>query len=179
LDLVVVAEAANPPVAKILDFGKYRYELEHKQRENRRSQLGAEVKEVRFRLKIDSNDFDIKVNAITKFLKAGDKVKVQIQFRGREQQHPERGIELLQKVAEKVVDFGNVTTPPTHEGRNVTMFLFPLNKKESTISEQRRRGDEVKNARAARQAARLAAKGLDASGKKIGNNEKGSANVKK
>jgi translation initiation factor IF-3 len=102
LDLVLVADNANPPVAKILDYGKYRYELIQKQREAKRNQLGAEMKEVRFRLKIDQNDFNIKVNSIIKFLNAGDKVKVQIQFRGREQQHPEFGAKLLEKISEKI-----------------------------------------------------------------------------
>ncbi|MDR1448037.1 MAG: translation initiation factor IF-3 [Candidatus Ancillula sp.] len=179
LDLVLVAPSANPPVAKILDFGKYKYELEHRQRESRRNQIGADVKEIRFRLKIDQNDFNIKMNSVVKFLKAGDKVKVQIQLRGREQQHPEYGITMLQKVAEIIVDCGTIAAEPTAEGRNISMLISPLNKKELTISEQRRRGSDAKNARAARQAARLAAKGLDASGKKLENKEKGYKDAKK
>jgi translation initiation factor IF-3 len=177
LDLVLVAPNANPPVAKILDFGKYKYELEHRQRESRRNQLGADMKEVRFRLKIDQNDFNIKMNSVTKFLKAGDKVKVQIQLRGREQQHTEYGVNMLQRVAEQVVDCGTITSEPTAEGRNISMLISPLNKKELTISEQRRRGSDAKSARAARQAARLAAKGLDVSGRKVGNGEKGQKNA--
>jgi translation initiation factor IF-3 len=177
LDLVLVAPNSNPPVAKILDYGKYKYELEHRQRESRRHQAGADVKEVRFRLKIDQNDFNIKMNSVLKFLKAGDKVKVQIQLRGREQQHPEHGIMLLEKVAQLIVDCGNITSEPTAEGRNISMLISPLNKKELTISEQRRRGGDAKSARAARQAARLAAKGLDASGRKIENKEKGQKNA--
>ncbi len=177
LDLVLVAPNANPPVAKILDFGKYKYELEHRQRESRRNQLGADMKEIRFRLRIDQNDFNVKMNSVIKFLKAGDKVKVQIQLRGREQQHTEYGVNMLQRVAEQVVGYGTITSEPTAEGRNISMLISPLNKKELTVSEQRRRGGDAKSARAARQAARLAAKGLDASGRKVGNKEKGHKNA--
>lgn len=167
LDLVEIASNANPPVVKILDYSKYRYAQEVKQRQQKRNQSNQDVKEVRFRLKVDQNDFNIKVNNAIKFLKAGDKVKAQIMFRGRENQYPELGVQLLEKVAEELSKYGNIISQPTHEGRNVTMLLQPIAKKAHTISEQHRSGKETKDKRAARQAARLLAKGLDASGKKL------------
>ncbi|MDR2508660.1 MAG: translation initiation factor IF-3 [Candidatus Ancillula sp.] len=175
LDLVLMAPDANPPVAKILDYSKHRYELDMKKRESRRNQGGAGLKEVRFRLKIDHNDFAIKITQVAKFLKSGDKVKVQIQFKGREQQHPEMGVDMLHKVALEVKEHSTILNKPTLDGRNITMVLQPTAKKEYTISEQRRRGRDVVNARAERQAKRLAAKGLDASGKKVTKKEEKNA----
>jgi translation initiation factor IF-3 len=167
LDLVLVSPSATPPVAKILDYGKYKFEMDQKAKESRRHQGGSGLKEMRFRLKIDKNDFDFKVAAVSKFLQGGDKVKVQIMFRGREMQHPELGVDLLYKVADAVAEFGTIMNRPTQEGRNATMVLQPIAKKEHTVSEQRRRGGEVKSARAERQAKRLAAKGIDANGNKV------------
>jgi translation initiation factor IF-3 len=167
LDLVVVATESEPPVAKIMDYSKYRYELEMKKRLTRRNTGSADLKEVRFRLRIDDHDFEMKIGQASKFLKGGDKVKMQIQFRGREQQHPQMGVDLLDRVADALKELGTIATRPTMEGRNISMIMQPNAKKEHTISEQRRRGGEVKSARADRQARRLAAKGIDASGKKI------------
>jgi translation initiation factor IF-3 len=177
LDLVLISDASTPPVAKILDYKKHLYEQQMKKRNSRRKQHNSDVKEVRFKLKIDQNDFNIKVNQAIKFLKGGDKLKLQVQFRGREIQYPQLGVDLLEKVNEKVSEFGTIITPPLAEGRNVSMTLQPTAKKEKTISEQRRRGADVKSARAERQAKRLAAKGLDVNGKKI--DKKGSNNAEK
>lgn len=176
LDLVEVSPNSNPPVVKILDYSKFRYESEVKHRLTKRHQSNSQLKEVRFRLKVDANDFATKINAAIKFLKAGDKVKTQVMFRGRENQHPEQGVELLQKVASQLEEFGTVISEPTHEGRNVIMLMQPLGRKVQTVSEQHRRGLEAKEKRRARQAARLAAKGLDASGNKISDDK---ANKKK
>lgn len=167
LDLVIIASESTPPVAKIRDQKKFLYEEKIKRQNSKRSHKNTETKEVRFRLKIDENDFNIKVNSAIKFLKGGDKLKVQVMFRGREIQYPELGVQQLQRVAERLEEFGTIIQAPTHEGRNVTMVMQPNAKKEQTISEQRRHGAETKSRRAERQAKRLAAKGLDASGKRI------------
>jgi translation initiation factor IF-3 len=171
LDLVEVAKNSTPPVAKILNFSKMRYEQDVKRRESRKHQQSAQMKEVRFRLKVDQNDFRIKIERMAKFLKQGDKVKAQIMFRGRENQYPQLGVDMLDKVAEEVSEFGIVTNAPTHEGRNVTMIMSPVGKKVQTISEQHRRGAEAKERRAARQRARLAAKGLGKDGRSLENKE--------
>lgn len=158
LDLVEVAPNAKPPVAKLIDYGKFKYNEKIKAREARRRQSSAEVKEIRFRLKIDDHDFEVKKNHVERFLNGGDKVKVTIMLRGREQSRPIGGVELLQRLAEEVVDAGTVESMPKQEGRNIIMTLAPKGKKTQTQSEQRRRGQQVRAERQARQAARLAQK---------------------
>ena len=153
LDLVEVAPNAKPPVAKLIDYGKYKYNEKIKAREARRNQSTAEIKEIRFRLKIDDHDFEVK-----RFLNGGDKVKVTIMLRGREQSRPIGGVELLQRLASEVEEYGTVEFAPKQEGRNIIMTLAPKGKKVHTQSEQRRRGDQSRAERQARQAARLAAK---------------------
>ncbi|MFY8027134.1 MAG: translation initiation factor IF-3, partial [Aquiluna sp.] len=106
LDLVEVAPDSNPPVCKIMDFGKFKYEAAQKVREARKNQVNTILKTVRFGLKIDDHDYQTKVNQVQKFLKAGDKVKVMVVFRGREQSRPEIGVKLLQRVSEEVGDAG-------------------------------------------------------------------------
>ena len=147
LDLVEVAPNAKPPVAKLIDYGKFKYNEKIKAREARRNQSTAEVKEIRFRLKIDDHDFDVKKGHVTRFLNGGDKVKVTIMLRGREISRPIGGVELLQRLADDVEEYGTVI-----------MTLAPKGKKVHTQSEQRRRGAESRAERQARQAARLAAK---------------------
>ena len=147
LDLVEVAPNAKPPVAKLIDYGKYKYNEKIKAREARRNQSTAEIKEIRFRLKIDDHDFEVKKGHVVRFLNGGDKVKVTIMLRGREQSRPIGGVELLQRLAKA-----------KQEGRNIIMTLAPKGKKVHTQSEQRRRGDQSRAERQARQAARLAAK---------------------
>lgn len=158
LDLVEVAPNAKPPVAKLIDYGKFKYNEKIKAREARRRQSAAEVKEIRFRLKIDDHDFEVKKNHVERFLNGGDKVKVTIMLRGREQSRPIGGVELLQRLAEEVVDAGTVESMPKQEGRNIIMTLAPKGRKTQTQSEQRRRGQQVRAERQARQAARLAQK---------------------
>jgi translation initiation factor IF-3 len=158
LDLVEVAPNAKPPVTKLIDYGKFKYTEKIKAREARRNQSTAEVKEIRFRLKIDSHDFEVKKGHVSRFLQGGDKVKVTIMLRGREQSRPIGGVELLRRLADEISDLGSIESSPKQEGRNIIMTLAPKGKKVHTQSEQRRRGDQAKAERQARQAARLAAK---------------------
>ena len=158
LDLVEVAPNAKPPVAKLIDYGKYKYNEKIKQREARRNQSTAEVKEIRFRLKIDEHDFEVKRGHVERFLNGGDKVKVTIMLRGREQSRPIGGVELLQRLAQEVEESGTIESQPRQDGRNIIMVLAPKGKKIHAQSEQRRRGADSRAERQARQAARLNAK---------------------
>jgi translation initiation factor IF-3 len=125
LDLVEIAPDANPPVCKIMDFGKYKYEMAQKAREQRQNQTHIVVKEIRLRPKIENHDYETKRNQVIKFIGAGDKVKVTIQFRGREQSRPELGYNLLKRLAEDVAEIANIEFAPKQEGRNMTMVLGP------------------------------------------------------
>lgn len=138
LDLVEVAPAAKPPVCKLMDFGKWKYEAAVKAREARKNQTNTVLKEVRFRLKIDTHDYETKVGHARKFLGAGDKVKAMIQFRGREQQRPELGIRLLEKFAQDVADVGAVESTPRQDGRNMVMVVGPLKNKAEAMREARK-----------------------------------------
>ena len=151
LDLVEIAPDANPPVCKIMDFGKYKYEIAQKAREARQNQTHIVVKEVRMRPKIESHDYETKRNHIEKFLRGGDKVKITMQFRGREQTRPELGYKLLQRLAQDVSEFGFVEFAPKQEGRNMTMVLGPTKKKTEAVAEQKaaRKAREVAEAAAA------------------------------
>lgn len=156
LDLVEVAPNARPPVAKLMDFGKYKYELAQKARESRRNQANTVLKEIRFRLKIDDHDYETKKGHVERFLGGGDKVKVMIMFRGREQSRPEMGIRLLERLAEDVAELGVVESKPRQDGRNMTMVLAPTRKKSEAKSEQRRRREAERQAKRDRQAERSA-----------------------
>ncbi|MHC6176082.1 translation initiation factor IF-3 [Glutamicibacter endophyticus] len=136
LDLVEVAPNAKPPVCKLMDFGKYKYEAAVKAREARKNQTNTVLKEVRFRLKIDTHDYETKVGHALRFLAAGDKVKAMIQFRGREQQRPEMGIRLLEKFADDVAEVGAVESAPRIDGRNMVMVVGPLKNKAEARREQ-------------------------------------------
>ncbi|WP_390619560.1 translation initiation factor IF-3 [Cellulomonas timonensis] len=138
LDLVEVAPDARPPVCKIMDYGKFKYEADMKAREARRNQTNTILKEIRFRLKIDPHDYGTKKGHVERFLKAGDKVKVMIMFRGREQSRPEMGIRLLQRLAADVAELGFIESSPKQDGRNMIMVLGPTKKKAEQKSEQRR-----------------------------------------
>ena len=122
-DLVKIAPQAKPPVCKIMDYGKYRFEQAKREKEAKKNQKIVETKEIRLSLNIDTHDFDTKVGHAEKFLKAGNKVKVSIRFRGREMAHPEHGLVTMQKFAEACEDFGNVEKPAKLEGRSMLMFL--------------------------------------------------------
>ncbi|NEM89894.1 translation initiation factor IF-3 [Galbitalea soli] len=140
LDLVEVAPNSKPPVAKIMDFGKFKYETAQKAKEARRNQANTILKEVRFRLKIDKHDYETKRKRAEGFLQAGDKVKAMILFRGREQSRPEQGVRLLQRFAEDVAEFGSVESTPTIDGRNMVMVIGPLkNKAEAKAEAEARR----------------------------------------
>jgi translation initiation factor IF-3 len=138
LDLVEVAPQAKPPVCKLMDFGKYKYEAAVKAREARKNQTNTVLKEIRFRLKIDTHDYETKRGHALRFLGAGDKVKAMIQFRGREQQRPEMGLRLLQRFAEDVADVGVVESSPRIDGRNMVMVVGPLKNKAEAKAEARR-----------------------------------------
>ncbi|MDN6299259.1 MAG: translation initiation factor IF-3, partial [Micrococcaceae bacterium] len=138
LDLVEVAPTAKPPVCKLMDFGKFKYEAAVKAREARKNQTNTVLKEVRFRLKIDKHDYETKTGHALRFLGAGDKVKAMIQFRGREQQRPELGIRLLNKFAEDVAEVGVVESSPRQDGRNMVMVVGPLKNKAEAKAEARR-----------------------------------------
>ena len=125
LDLVEVAPNSKPPVVKIMDYGKFKYEAAQKAKEARRNQANTILKEVRFRLKIEAHDYTTKLKRAEGFLKAGDKVKAMILFRGREQSRPEQGVRLLRKFAEDVAEFGTVESNPTIDGRNMVMVVAP------------------------------------------------------
>ena len=139
LDLVEVAPDARPPVVKLMDFGKFKYESAMKERAARKNQANTVLKEIRYRLKIDDHDYATKTGHVTRFLKAGDKVKVMIMFRGREQSRPEMGLRLLQRVAEDVKELGSVESSPRVDGRNMVMVIGPHKKKAEAKAEDRRR----------------------------------------
>lgn len=125
LDLVLVSDKADPPVCRIMDYGKYKYEQERRAREAKKKQHNAEVKEVKMRYKIDEHDYEVRVNQAKRFLKGGDKVKATINFRGREIQHLDLARELLEKMATDLKDTAEIQQSPKREGRNMIMLLTP------------------------------------------------------
>src|SRR5688500_9058653 len=125
LDLVEVASMARPPVVKLMDYGKFKYENAQKARESRRHQSNTVIKEMKLRPKSDSHDYETKKGHVVRFLKAGDKVKITIMFRGREQSRPELGYNLLKKLAEEVGELGFVEAAPKQDGRNMIMVIAP------------------------------------------------------
>ena len=125
LDLVLVSEKANPPVCRVMDYGKYKFEQEKKAKEARKKSHQTEVKEVKMRYKIDKHDYDVRIGQATKFLKAGDKVKCTVIFRGREIQHSNLAETLLFKMANDLEEQSEMQQKPKREGRNMIMFLSP------------------------------------------------------
>ena len=125
LDLVEISPNADPPVCKIMDFGKFKYEQQKKQAEAKKKQKTIEVKEVKFRPNIDTHDYDVKMRSVSKFLTEGDKVKVTLRFRGREMAHQEIGRELLERISTDIGDMGKVEAMPRMEGRQMTMVVAP------------------------------------------------------
>ncbi|HVE74213.1 MAG TPA: translation initiation factor IF-3 [Mycobacteriales bacterium] len=125
LDLVEVAPMARPPVCKLMDYGKFKYEAAQKARESRKNQVLTVIKEMKLRPKIDPHDYATKKGHVIRFLKAGDKVKITIMFRGREQSRPELGYRLLTRLAEDVQELGFVEAAPKQDGRNMLMVLAP------------------------------------------------------
>ena len=158
LDLVEVAPESRPPVAKLMDYGKFKYEAAVKAREARRNQSNTVVKEIRFRLKIDPHDYETKKGHVVRFLKAGDKVKVTIMFRGREQSRPDAGRRLLQRLAEDVADLSIIEHAPVQEGRNMSLVLGPVRKKAEARDEARREREAKVAAETAEREAKKAPK---------------------
>jgi translation initiation factor IF-3 len=145
LDLVEVAAQADPPVAKVMDYGKYRYELEQKAKAARKNQTQINVKEIKLRPKIGVHDYETKRGHVVRFLNQRAKVKVTIMFRGREREHPDRGRDLLMRLSEDVKEIGAIETQPLLEGRNMTMVLAPTKNagvKRDAEAEDELRGEE-------------------------------------
>jgi translation initiation factor IF-3 len=130
LDLVEIAPDAQPPVCRVMDYGKFKYEQEMKAKQARKNQTRVEIKEMKFRPKIDVGDYQTKKKHILRFLAGGAKVKVTIMFRGREMAHPEIGLNILEKLAEDLKDEAIIENQPKLEGRNMFMLIAPLKKKE-------------------------------------------------
>jgi len=129
LDLVKIAPMAKPPVCKIMDYGKFRFEKAKKEKEAKKNQKTIEIKEIRLSLNIDTHDFDTKINHARKFISSGNKVKVSIRFRGREMAHPELGLTIMNRCAEAMADCASVEKPAKLEGRQMLMFLAPKSSK--------------------------------------------------
>ncbi|MCB1285451.1 MAG: translation initiation factor IF-3 [Microthrixaceae bacterium] len=146
LDLVEVAGNANPPVCRIMDYGKYKFEAQQRAKESRKKATNITVKEMKYRPKIGGGDFDTKTRKVEQFLGEGHKVKITIMFRGREMQHPELGRKILDQVAEKVADVGRVEVFPKQDGRNMTMVLGP--DKKAQAAAQKRAAAEAAEAAA-------------------------------
>ena len=125
LDLVEISPGASPPVCKIMDFGRFKYEQQKKAVEAKKKQKIIEIKEVKFRPNIDTHDYDVKMRSVTKFLGDGDKVKVTLRFRGREMAHQERGRELLTRIADDIEEIGKIEAMPKMEGRQMIMVVAP------------------------------------------------------
>jgi translation initiation factor IF-3 len=125
LDLVEISPNADPPVCKILDYGKFKYDAQKRANEARKKQKTFEVKEIKMRPNIDQHDYDVKMRSVTKFLGDGDKVKVTLRFRGREMAHQERGMDVLMRVRDELEEIGKVEQFPRLEGRQMTMVMAP------------------------------------------------------
>ena len=141
LDLVEVAPDANPPVCRIMDYGKFKYESSQRAKESRKKASAVSLKEMKYRPKIGQGDFDTKTSKVEKFLSDGHKVKITIMFRGREVFHPELGREILERVAENVETVGKVDQVPKLDGRNMTMVLSP----DKAAKQRRRNAEESTN----------------------------------
>ena len=128
LDLVLIAPTATPPVCRAMDYGKFCFERDKKEKENRKKQQKMDIKEVQLSCRIDTNDFNTKANHARRFLTDGDKVRVAIRFKGRQMAHQEIGLELLERFAGVLADVGSVDKKPVLEGRTLTMFIVPLKK---------------------------------------------------
>ncbi|MBB6629433.1 translation initiation factor IF-3 [Nocardioides sp. KIGAM211] len=152
LDLVEIAPMARPPVCKLMDYGKFKYENAQKAREARRNQTNVIIKEMKLRPKIDAHDYETKKGHVVRFLRAGDKVKITIMFRGREQHRPELGYRLLQRLAEDVTELGFVESSPKQDGRNMIMVLGPHKKKADAKVDMKAEKDSKAAERAALEA---------------------------
>jgi len=129
LDLAMISPNADPPVCKILDYGKYRYEIQKREKEAKKKQKTVQIKEIRLSTFIEDHDIQVKAKVACKFLEEGDKVKVSLRFRGREKDYVARGREVMEKFAQECAEVGNVDKKPTFEGRSLTMFMSPKSDK--------------------------------------------------
>ncbi len=145
LDLVEVSPGQNPPVCKIIDFGKYKYELQKKKKDQSRNQHTIQVKEIKMRPKIGDHDYEIKKNRALEFLEKGNKVKVSLRFRGREMAHPELGMKLMHRLAADVKEAATVETPAKMEGRQIIMVMASRGKKKSDKPEDENSEPSSKN----------------------------------
>jgi translation initiation factor IF-3 len=162
LDLVEVAAQANPPVCRIMDYGKYKYEAAQKAKESRRKASNVSIKEMKYRPKISKGDFDTKTRKVERFLEEGHKVKVTLTFRGREMHHPELGRRILDQVVEAVEHVGKVEIFPRQDGRNMTMVLGPDRKAQAAAERAKRQAQaEARGESAARSGARSARPAAD------------------
>jgi translation initiation factor IF-3 len=134
LDLVEIAPNQRPPVCKLMDYGKFKYETDQKRREARRNQVQTVIKEMKLRPKIDPHDYETKKGHVVRFLKAGDKVKITIMFRGREQSRPELGFRLLQRLAGDIEELGFVEAAPKQDGRNMVMVVAPHKRPQQRVA---------------------------------------------
>jgi translation initiation factor IF-3 len=157
LDLVEVAANANPPVCRIMNHGRYKYEQEQRRKESRKKTTNVVIKEMKFRPKIDGHDYVTKMKHVERFLGEGAKVKLTIMFRGREVFHPELGLKILQRVTEDVAEFATVESSPRQDGRNMTMVLNPIRKPVSKASKSSKAKAKAKSAAAAPKTEVLAA----------------------
>jgi translation initiation factor IF-3 len=144
LDLVEVAPNSDPPVVRLMDYGKYKYQKEQARKAARKKQVNINVREIKFRIKIGDHDFNTKRGHVERFLRGGDKVKVTIMFRGREVQHPELGERLLRRLADDLEDLGRVESQPNLDGRNMVMVLAP--KKENKEAQAPQTGERKERA---------------------------------
>ncbi len=136
LDLVLISPQSNPPVARILDYGKFRFDREKRKKEAKKNQVRVDVKEVQLSWHIDTNDFNTKANNARRFLQAGNKVKVLVIFKGRQMAHQDIGKQLLEKFREYVADLGSVDKPPVMEGRSMTMLVSPIKQSAAKPSQE-------------------------------------------
>jgi len=175
LDLVEVAAQADPPVARVMDYGKYRYELEQKAKLARKHQTQVHVKEIKLRPKIGLHDYNTKKGHVERFLNQRAKVKVTIMFRGREREHPDRGRDLLMRLADEVKEIGLIETQPLLEGRNMTMMLGPTKnagvRRDAKTEDELEREEEVQGDRDGKVAAPVGEPALR--GKEVAETEAG------
>ncbi len=142
LDLVAIAPNANPPVCKIVDLGKYLYEKNKKEKEAKKKQMKVEMKQMRYRLKIDKNDLDTKNKKVRKFLESGNRVKLEIWFRGREMAHTEKGFELAHKIIDALSDVATVSSEPKLSGRNLIFYMEPTKETLKKLKERRDKNEK-------------------------------------
>ena len=148
LDLVEVAPNGDPPVARIMDYGKFKYEAAIKAKKARKHQATVQVKEIKFRPKIDKHDYETKKKHVLRFLESGAKVKITIMFRGREMVHPEKGLEILDRLAKDLTDLAIIENEPKQEGRNVFMLIAPIKVPEKKDEDADTEGTEAPDAEA-------------------------------